>query len=258
MNCNECIEKLSLYIDHMLNEEEEKALMAHLDLCETCRREYEALRDMVSWLGEIEEPTLPEDFHETLMERIKKEQKVVPMKAKPFKWHYPAGVVATFLVGFLVFSTSISKNSSARSETAQEPMAMAAPEEKSMALEGESKATTEDTKSDVAPQLAYAAESEVESRSQKDELHETGRAENNEQVTPRTWEVTITDEQVFLEALRGYLEEQQVNYTLEQGAVVITQEDDEALLAWLNAREEVNAVHVTKEAGSSLKLFYHQ
>lgn len=258
MNCNECIEKLSLYIDHMLNEEEEKALMAHLDLCETCRREYEALRDMVSWLGEIEEPTLPEDFHETLMERIKKEQKVVPMKAKTFKWHYPAGLVATFLVGFLVFSTSISKNSSARSETAHEPMAMAAPEEKSMALEGESKATTEDTKSDVAPQLAYAAESEVESRSQKDELHETGRAENNEQVTPRTWEVTITDEQVFLEALRGYLEEQQVNYTLEQGAVVITQEDDEALLAWLNAREEVNAVHVTKEAGSSLKLFYHQ
>lgn len=258
MDCNECIDKLSLYIDHMLNEEEEKALVAHLDLCKTCLREYEALREMVNWLGEIEAPTLPEDFHETLMEHIKKEQKVVPMKAKTFKWHYPAGLVATILVGFLVFSTSISKNSSTQSETAHEPMAMAAPQEQAMAAERESQATKENLTGNVESQLTDGADSKVESRSHKEALDETGGAESKELVDPRTWEVTITDKQIFLEALKGYLEEQQVSYTLEQGAVVITEEEDDALLVWLKAREEVKAVHITKETGNPLKLFYLQ
>lgn len=75
MNCDECKEKLSLYIDGMLSEEEEKAIVAHLDLCETCHEEYKTLTGIISLLKSSKEVELPKGFHENLIRRMKQEQK---------------------------------------------------------------------------------------------------------------------------------------------------------------------------------------
>ena len=256
MNCDEYKEKLSLYIDGMLSEEEEKAVVAHLDLCETCHEAYEILTGMISLLKTSEEVELPKDFHENLMRRIKQEQKVTSIKAKRFKWEYPAGLVASLLVGFMVFGGHFTGNKS--SATSEAPMtAYNMPEiteesaAQDMARGIEKQAAPVETAPSVVSNEASSDIQEEEKNLKSDSLD--GQADSV------VWEATIKDKTTFLKAIEEYLKAQELTYIEEEGYLLITGKGDyTALWEWMQVQTEVKQIIITRETGSDLKLIYHE
>ena len=110
MKCNECRELLSLYIDQMLDESQVKEIEEHLAVCETCRKEYNELKEMVDLLGQTEMIPVPDAFNFRLKKALKEEKQSMldagilgkPMKKKS-KWRMLTSVAAVFAVGVLSF-----------------------------------------------------------------------------------------------------------------------------------------------------------
>lgn len=102
MDCEKALELISLRLDGMLTEEEERALDAHLEGCAPCRSlllDLTALRDA---MPEEEEP--PEGFLDGVMERVR-ESKTVPFPVKKTgrkqwkSWCAMAAVFALVIAG---------------------------------------------------------------------------------------------------------------------------------------------------------------
>lgn len=247
MKCDECKDKISLYIDGMVDEAEEKAIVAHLDLCETCQKEYEVLTEMIQVLKFSDDIDMPRAFHEDLMRRLKQEQKVTPIRGKRFKWGYPAGLVATFLVGLIMFSHSLVADKN--SHVSQIPMVASHINEehetqmgKGAAQEGVT-ATKEIQDADVSLPLT----------------NEMKRNIDDAPIEQVVWEVTITNPAHFIEILKTYLDNQQVAYVEEEGALLINSRDNyEALWQWLQTQSEVKELNTTDNKGNDLKLIYHE
>ncbi len=70
MKHDEYKNKLSLYVDLMLDEDEERQLIAHIEDCDECKEELKKLYKMKNVLGSMKEEPLPEGFHSDLMNRI--------------------------------------------------------------------------------------------------------------------------------------------------------------------------------------------
>lgn len=110
MKCNECRELLSLYIDQMLDESQAKEIEEHLSACETCRKEYNELKEIVDLLGQSEMVPVPDAFNFRLKKALKEEKQIMleagilgkPMKKKS-KWRMLTSVAAVFAVGVLSF-----------------------------------------------------------------------------------------------------------------------------------------------------------
>ena len=51
MKCNEIREKLSLYLDDELNEDEKKLIDEHLESCHECKKEFEEYKKIISILN---------------------------------------------------------------------------------------------------------------------------------------------------------------------------------------------------------------
>lgn len=110
MKCNECRELLSLYIDQMLDESQAKEIEEHLAVCETCRKEYNELKEMVDLLGQTEMTPVPDAFNFRLKKALKEEKQSMleagilgkPIKKKS-KWRMLTSVAAVFAVGVLSF-----------------------------------------------------------------------------------------------------------------------------------------------------------
>lgn len=101
MECQECRELISAYVDDMVSPQEEKQIMSHLEKCTFCQEAYEALKQMKQMCNQIKEIDVPEGFHQELMKRVKQEagtKTVIPMK-KHWKWQYSGALVATLFVG---------------------------------------------------------------------------------------------------------------------------------------------------------------
>lgn len=254
MKCDECMNKISLYIDQMLDEEEEKVIVAHLDLCETCHKEYELLVRMIDLLKPNEETYLPKTFHRDLIKRLKQEQKVKPIKNKRFKWEYPAGVVAAFLVGFIVLNHSLIGNKN--NSTTQAPMLA------NSIAQDQTEQMTEATleKEDVKQGKMLEAPSATMNKMNEAVEAQTVEGKINDTIVEQTiWEVTITESSSFIEHLKGYLDEQKLTYQEEESSLMITTEaDGESLWGWLQAQSEVKNVSVIQSKGGHLKLIYHQ
>lgn len=102
-DCEQALELLSLKLDGQLNETEALELADHLASCGACKslaRDLEALHKRMPLLEE----NLPEDFHQSLMDRIGAEPASLPSskghkKTFPIKWFSMVAVLALVLIG---------------------------------------------------------------------------------------------------------------------------------------------------------------
>lgn len=110
MDCNYAKEQMHLYFDNELDSQESKQLLAHLEHCNGCKKEFTELQQLLKELQALPTVELPENYHSELMERIKKTNST-PMKGmlsqkksnftKQFFWKYSA-IVATILFSLLL------------------------------------------------------------------------------------------------------------------------------------------------------------
>ncbi len=99
MNCKEIKELMSLKIDDLLSEDEEHILNDHLANCEECKIEYDQLIDTVSALNDLEMMPLPDDFKDTLHEKLLAEKK--QSKINKVNWRKYSAIAAIFLIGIV-------------------------------------------------------------------------------------------------------------------------------------------------------------
>ncbi|MEW6243293.1 MAG: DUF4349 domain-containing protein [Bacillota bacterium] len=71
MNCSECMESLSPYIDGELTEAESERVDEHLSSCAKCRAELEALKEVVGLCRSMEDVEVPSGFRASLMAKVK-------------------------------------------------------------------------------------------------------------------------------------------------------------------------------------------
>lgn len=103
MDCLTIQNKLSQYIDNNCTEEEIIVIEEHLKTCSDCNEEYRLLKSIVEDINDIEGKELPENYHNSLMKKIKKERRTYSKKSffKNAKMIYPS--VAAIFILILVF-----------------------------------------------------------------------------------------------------------------------------------------------------------
>lgn len=76
-NCSDYQEMMNLYIDHLLDDNEESALLKHVESCPECRRELETLQEVVGMFNSLKEEELipPASFRRELRQKLEKEEK---------------------------------------------------------------------------------------------------------------------------------------------------------------------------------------
>jgi hypothetical protein len=75
LDCFEVKEKLSEYIDDMLNQNEKEDIREHISTCAECAREYNELCCIVNELSSLPTEALPSDFFDKLNKRLGKRKK---------------------------------------------------------------------------------------------------------------------------------------------------------------------------------------
>lgn len=75
MECNEIRELLSLYIDQMLDADEQKEVEKHLSVCEACNQEYQDLNEVHLLLSGMDPVPVPEAFEFRLKQALQEEKK---------------------------------------------------------------------------------------------------------------------------------------------------------------------------------------
>lgn len=223
MKCIEYSELISAYVDEMLNPQEEEKLLMHLKTCQACQKELEVLKQMQMMCHHIEEVSLPDRFHEDLMKRLKAEKKVKPFIK--FKWQYGSALVATMLVGILFFNQL--GIISLKNETATGYDA------KNKVLEDRNMST------DLVP---YASQSQVAEARMQDETGLIGHEKQLENSTfmveeteaQNVWKVEVENSKAFIEALKAYLDKEEIVYEqIEEGMSIYQIQDSKSLMNWL-------------------------
>ena len=98
--CKGIREKLSLYIDDMLDEQESRMLEEHIKSCEDCRTELEILREMVENCRSLEEKEPPEYLQPMVSGALRKARKDIAVSGLGKRWLKPGlvSVAAVLLV----------------------------------------------------------------------------------------------------------------------------------------------------------------
>ena len=111
MKCNEIDELLSLYIDRMLDEGQAKEVEEHLSSCDSCRKEYNEMKETIDLLGQSVMLPVPDTFRLRLRKALDEEKQnmadsgVIGMPSKmKNKWRIITSVAAIFVVGVITFS----------------------------------------------------------------------------------------------------------------------------------------------------------
>ena len=159
--------------DGELSPEEEAALRAHLEQCESCRAFYQAVRAVSGTLA-ADEPALPENFTENVMravraqaaapsEQPKKKGLIIPMRVKNFA---TVAAAILILVGGLRLTTVLNA-ASARKSAAAAPQAAQADSvaERSVTAAGAVEEAAAEAPAENAPMMSaslYAADAEAE------------------------------------------------------------------------------------------------
>ena len=63
-------ERMSEYIDNVMNEQEKRKFKEHMNICADCSEELNQMQHIVNILKELPEEDLPENFYKDLMSRI--------------------------------------------------------------------------------------------------------------------------------------------------------------------------------------------
>lgn len=99
MKCEECREKLSVYLDGAAEDAAE--IEAHLAGCAACRKEKEILEEMMAALNSLPDEELPEGYHAELMQKLQAEAAPnvapFPKKKKP-RWRQMSMIAAAALI----------------------------------------------------------------------------------------------------------------------------------------------------------------
>ncbi|MDF3000611.1 MAG: hypothetical protein K0Q48_730 [Bacillota bacterium] len=108
MECNEIRELLSLYIDQMLDDHEQKEIEKHLSACEACNQEYQDLNEIHLLLSGMDPVPVPEAFELRLKQALQEEKKRTSGYGGPIKslfgskrYRMLASAAAVFAVGVL-------------------------------------------------------------------------------------------------------------------------------------------------------------
>lgn len=105
MKCNDIREMLSPYLDNMLEKNQMKNVEDHLDVCDSCKKEYTELINIVDLLGQIEEVPIPDTFELRLKRALTEERKEIDnlksIAKKRTKWRMVSSIAAIFAVGVL-------------------------------------------------------------------------------------------------------------------------------------------------------------
>ena len=109
MKCNEICDKLSLYIDNELSNEEMLQMEEHLQSCENCQKELEDYKKLISVLQSLPEVEPPVGYckrlHNKLLENSDQQTHKVTSKIKNinrFKWMKYGSIAAALVLVFLV------------------------------------------------------------------------------------------------------------------------------------------------------------
>ena len=204
MKCIEYSELISAYVDEMLSPQEEKQLIMHLKTCQSCQEELESLKQLQKMCHQIEEVSLPDTFHEQLMQRLKSEKKTKPLIK--WRWQYGGALVATMLVGILFWNQldfTIPKNGTATGYTTQDQVAEARIQEETSSIGYES--------------------------------HLDSRASLTQQTDNCSiWKVQVEQPDIFIDELKIYLEKEHIIYEVIESGIRITQlQEDQQLIEWL-------------------------
>jgi len=96
MNCGDIREKMSLYIDDLLNEDEKADFKGHLSECKACNEEYEFITEQIKQLQKMPEVEFPKGFKEELYVKLLSEQRT--KSRKKINWRAYGAVAAVLLV----------------------------------------------------------------------------------------------------------------------------------------------------------------
>ena len=110
MKCNEINDKLSLYIDNELSNEEMLQMEEHLQSCEKCQKELEEYKKLISVLQSLPEEEPPEGYckrlHEKLLEnsphQLKTKKAVIFKSFNRHKWLKYGSIAAALVLVFVV------------------------------------------------------------------------------------------------------------------------------------------------------------
>lgn len=107
MNCNEISDKLSLYIDNELSDEEMLLIEEHIKFCESCQKELEEYKNLISILQSLPEEEPPEGYCERLHNKLTEvninQEKTSKIKRYKFKWMKYASIAAALVLVMLVY-----------------------------------------------------------------------------------------------------------------------------------------------------------
>src|SRR6056297_1172527 len=94
MNCKECKEKISLYIDNELTDKEAAEFEEHLKECDNCRVEFENTKSIVETVKNMPLEKLPEGYCEKLNNKLIEKKKI----KNKWNWRRITAIAATFVV----------------------------------------------------------------------------------------------------------------------------------------------------------------
>lgn len=108
-NCEEVLELLSLYIDKELDDVTVKAVEEHIESCSSCKAELCQLIEIVKMCNDIDEVELPDNFKESLHQKLVLEQENMIIKMQENKktirkmMKTVASVAAMFILVFAAY-----------------------------------------------------------------------------------------------------------------------------------------------------------
>lgn len=206
MKCEQYQEQISPYIDDALSHDEKMEFEAHLKTCPECKETLSIMSHMVGCLSNLEEQELPEGFHQALHERLLKEQapKQTIKKANrsPFFFMpYVSGIVAAALLAVVILPRVTNRPQEAA--WPQQPAA-SAPSAASLRME-----TSSDSLEAPAKTRAYS--NQVENLEPKTQMINETRGVV--QALEEEWMISCEDLTSLEEFIKGYCEEQSIDYT---------------------------------------------
>lgn len=111
MNCDEIRERLSSYMDQMLEESQIKDVEAHLAACPACKKEYEEIKEILGLFSQVEVVPVPESFEFRLKKALKEESRNIldaavigKAEKKRRKFGMITSIAAVFAVGVISFA----------------------------------------------------------------------------------------------------------------------------------------------------------
>ena len=278
MKCNEICDKLSLYIDKELNDEEMQQMEEHFKSCENCQKELNEYENLISVLKNMPEEEPPEGYckrlHNKLLEsspqlKPKKALKIIGINRS--KWMKYGSIAAALVLVFLVANMNNINRFGMKSKSELSYDMAEAPAE----YNGVAPQAPQAAPSPQAPQDSYVEESKNQSMDIRGEAEEgsvmiTSLQEERQMKIIKTgtisaqtedYEMFLNDLSIKINALGGFLESNNTEVyqvyndeKLMYGSIRIRvpQESFYELVVYLEntievRRKNVNETDVTKE-----------